>query len=124
MRRDECRLKEKISAVAICTMLFALCASASAQQSSKIKQIVIVSSYSGSADQDRINAFRKGLRELGYTEGTNVVIEYRRYGGLNRKDREAKIAADLPSLRADVIVVSVVRISHARSNKQMLRFRL
>jgi putative tryptophan/tyrosine transport system substrate-binding protein len=106
MRRDECRLKEKISAVAICTMLFALCASASAQQSSKIKQIVIVSSYSGSADQDRINAFRKGLRELGYTEGTNVVIEYRRYGGLNRKDREAKIAADLPSLRADVIVVS------------------
>jgi putative tryptophan/tyrosine transport system substrate-binding protein len=88
-------------------MLFGLCFPAAAQQSRKVNRIVVVSSYAGSADdQERMDAFRKGLRDLGYTEGTNVVIEYRRYGGLNRKDREAKIATELPSLKADVIVVS------------------
>jgi len=48
------------------------------------------------------DAFRKGLRELGYVEGQNIRVEYRYAGG--SADRLAELAADLVNLRVDVIV--------------------
>src|ERR1043166_2892713 len=92
--------------VAIIVIMLAAAFNAEAQQSRKAKRIVIVSAYSDSSDEDRIEAFRKGLRDLGYTDGSNVVIGYWNYGGLSGKDREARVAAELPTLEADVIVVS------------------
>ena len=50
-----------------------------------------------------ITAFRQGLRELGYTEGQNIVIEYRFTHGV--LDRVPKIAAELIRLKVDVLVV-------------------
>jgi len=50
-------------------------------------------------------AFRHGLRELGWTEGQNITIEYRYANGNN--DRLPKLAAELVRLKVDVIVVSV-----------------
>jgi putative ABC transport system substrate-binding protein len=47
-------------------------------------------------------AFRQGLRELGYVEGSNVVIEYREAGG--REERLLPLAAELVALKVDVIV--------------------
>ena len=58
-------------------MLFALCLSAQAQQPGKIPRIgFLVSGFPSSAAR-RIQAFQQGLRELGYVEGKNIVIEYR-----------------------------------------------
>ena len=58
-------------------MLFALCVSAEAQQPTKIPRIGLPKCYPASAIATRIEAFRQGLRELGYVEGKNIVIEWR-----------------------------------------------
>ena len=50
-------------------------------------------------------AFRQGLRDLGWVEGTNVTIEYRYAGG--RNGRLAELVSELIELKVDVIVVSV-----------------
>jgi putative ABC transport system substrate-binding protein len=55
-------------------MLFALCASAEAQQPTKIPRIGYLGGASSSAVSARIEALRQGLRELGYVEGKNIVI--------------------------------------------------
>src|SRR2546426_2005238 len=54
----------------------------------------------GSAGTD--SAFRQGLRELGYVEGQNIIIEYRYAEG--RAERLPDLAAELVSLKVDVIV--------------------
>jgi putative tryptophan/tyrosine transport system substrate-binding protein len=55
-----------------------------------------------SATSARIEAFRQGLRELGYVEGKNVVVEYRYAEG--KADRERELAAELVRVKVDVIV--------------------
>jgi putative ABC transport system substrate-binding protein len=87
-------------------MLLALYQSVEAQQTKKLARILVVSSYAKSADQTRIDALRRGLRDVGYREGVNLVIEYRWYGDVRRTDRQSKIASDLSGVDADVIVVS------------------
>ena len=58
-------------------MLFALSFAAEAQQPTKIPRIGFLGATSASALAARIEAFRQGLRELGYVEGKNIVIEWR-----------------------------------------------
>jgi putative ABC transport system substrate-binding protein len=70
-------MKNSIITLALCAMLFALCFSASAQQAAKIPRIGWLSASSLSASSGRTEAFRQGLRELGYIEGTNIIIEWR-----------------------------------------------
>ena len=52
----------------------------------------------------RIEAFRQGLRELGYVEGKNIVIEWRYAEG--KLDRIPALAAELVRLKVDVIVTA------------------
>jgi len=52
----------------------------------------------------RIEAFRLGLRDLGYVEGKNIVIEYRSAEG--KPDQLAGLAAELVHLKVDLIVSS------------------
>ena len=68
---------ETVFSLALCALLLALCASAHAQQPTKVLRIGYLSANSRSAVSTRTDAFRQGLRELGYVEGKNIVIEWR-----------------------------------------------
>jgi putative tryptophan/tyrosine transport system substrate-binding protein len=71
-------------------------------QQRKIPVIGYLSGGSASAAAPRVEAFRQGLRELGYTEGQNIGIEYRYADG--NLDRMPDLAAELIRLKVDVIV--------------------
>ena len=75
---------------------------AEAQQPTKVPRIGYLSAASPSANSARIEAFRQGLRELGYVEGKNIVIEWRSAEG--KLDRLPALAAELVRLKVDVIV--------------------
>ena len=75
---------------------------AEAQQPTKIPRIGYLTGASLSAISARIEAFRQGLRELGYVEGKNIVIEWRSAEG--KLDRLPALAAELVRLKVDVIV--------------------
>jgi hypothetical protein len=82
---------------------FAMCgAVAQAQQPSKIPRIGYLSVAPFSATPARVEAFRQGLRELGYVEGKNIVIQWRSAEG--KLDRVSELAAELVCLNVDVIV--------------------
>jgi putative ABC transport system substrate-binding protein len=96
---------------ALSAMLFALCAAADAQQATKVPRIGYLTAGSLSAISARIEAFRQGLRELGYVEGENIVIEWRSVEG--KADRLPGLAAELVRLNVDVIVTAGPQVTHA-----------
>jgi putative tryptophan/tyrosine transport system substrate-binding protein len=83
--------------------LLAVAAIVEPQQQKKVPRIGFLSAFSSSSDRERIEAFRQGLRELGYMEGQNVFVEYR-YAGRKADESPAKLAAELVSLKVDLIV--------------------
>ena len=83
-------------------MLLALSFSTEAQQPTKIPRIGYLATAPASAITARVKAFRQGLRELGYVEGKNIVIE-QRYAE-DKLDRLSALAAELVSLNVDIIV--------------------
>ena len=74
---------------------------ASAQQVAKVARIGYLSINLAAAFSNLHEAFRQGLRDLGYVEGRNVVIEYRPAEGI---ERLPALAAELVALKVDVIV--------------------
>jgi putative ABC transport system substrate-binding protein len=80
-------------------MLLALSFPARAQQPKKIPRIGFLSA---TGPQPRNEAFREGLRELGYVEGQNIVIEWRFADG--KPDRISHNAAELVGLKVDIIL--------------------
>jgi putative ABC transport system substrate-binding protein len=77
---------------------------AGAQQPGKVTPIGYLSGPSLSANAARIEAFRRGLRDLSYVEGENIVIEWRSADG--KLDRLPALAAELVRLKVAVIVTS------------------
>jgi putative ABC transport system substrate-binding protein len=77
---------------------------AHAQQPKKVPRIGHLNTVTHSAIAERIEAFRQGLRELGYVEGKNIVIEWRYAEG--KLDRLPALAAELARLKVDVIVTT------------------
>ena len=69
--------KRKLGSFGLSVMLIALGVTAEAQQPKKVPRIGYLGGASLSANVTRIEAFKQGLRELGYVEGKNIVIEYR-----------------------------------------------
>jgi ABC-type uncharacterized transport system substrate-binding protein len=94
--------KSSKAIVVLCAMLVALCSSVEAQQQKKIPRIGFLGAASASANSARLKAFEQGLRELGYVEGKNIVIEYRYADG--KFDRLPALAAELVALKVDAIV--------------------
>jgi putative ABC transport system substrate-binding protein len=78
---------------ALCAMFLALCVSAEAQPPKKVPRVGFLIGGSASATSGRTEAFRQGLRELGYVEGKNIVNEYRYAEG--KLDRLPALAAEL-----------------------------
>src|ERR1700675_4612354 len=74
---------------------------AEAQQAAKIARIGYLATNLA-ATPHLPEAFRQGLRDLGYVEGRNVVIEYRSAEG--KPERYPALAAELVALKVDVIV--------------------
>ena len=73
-----------------------------AQQPTRIPTIGLLVGVSRSAHLAHTEAFRQGLRELGYVEGKNVIIEYRYAGG--ELERTPSLAAELVRLKVNVIM--------------------
>jgi len=97
-------MKKIFIRLVLSAMLLALCFPAQAQQPTKILRIGFLGVTSPSTISARIEAFRQGLREFGYVEGKNIVIEYRYAEG--KLDRLPALAAELVHLKADVIVTA------------------
>ncbi len=103
-KKREKFMKKKVIGLALGAMLFALSFPVEAQQAQKIPRIGYLTSVSPATDSSRSEAFRQGLRELGYVEGKNIVIEYRyAEGELNRLPG---LADELVQLKVDLIVAS------------------
>jgi putative ABC transport system substrate-binding protein len=83
----------------LCFLLFAVAAPASAQQTKKVPRIGYLRFIEVPALDE---AFRNGLKDLGYIEGQNIHVEYRYAGG--SVERLAEFAAELVHLKVDVIV--------------------
>jgi len=82
--------------------LIVFCPSAKAQQPKTTARIGFLGATSSSVEAARIEAFRDGLRELGYVEGKNTVIEWRWAEG--KLERLPMLATELVRLNVDVIV--------------------
>ena len=103
-------MKNLLRLTVIVAALAGLAAGAPAQQQ-KVPKIGVLVSSSPSANAARDEALRQGLRELGYTEGRNVMLEYRYADG--KLDRLTGLAAELVRLNADVIVAGGTRVAVA-----------
>jgi len=96
--------QHSVLVVALCAVFLAFCASAEAQQPTKIPRLGFLSATSPDANSARIAAFRQGLHDAGYMEGKNILIEWRWAEG--HFDRLPSLAAELVRLNVDVIVSS------------------
>lgn len=86
----------------LCALMFALGAIAAAQEPRKMARVGYLAAVSASADAPRLEAFRRGLRELGYVEGQNIQIEYRHESSDFK--RLPGLATELINLDIDVLV--------------------
>jgi putative ABC transport system substrate-binding protein len=104
VERAEKNMKRKIAGLTLCAMLLALSSTVEAQQPGKVPRIGYLSGSSLSTDAARVAAFHHGLRDIGYVEGKNIVIEWR--SGEGKLDRNLAHAAELVRLKVDVIVAA------------------
>jgi ABC-type uncharacterized transport system substrate-binding protein len=95
-------MKKTITVLTLCSMLLAPCLPAEAQQPTKLPRIGYLALISLSSIPGCIGAFRQGLRELGYVEGKNIVIEWRSAEG--KLDHLPALAAELVRIKVDIIV--------------------
>ena len=97
-------MRKNVMRLTLCAMLFALCFSASAQQSKKVSRIGYLASFDPAFESARAEAIRLALRGLGYIEGQNITTEYRYAEG--KYDRLPELAAELVRLKVDIIVAA------------------
>lgn len=101
----------------LCTLaggLFSPLRVAEAQQTGKVYRIGYLGPSSATAVSRFTESFRQGLRELGWVEGQNIVIEYRFAEG--QFDRLPDLAAELVRLKVDVIVAIPTHAAVAAKN--------
>ena len=95
-------MKKTIGISLLVTALLLTVSIVEAQQAKKVPRIGFLGSGSPSTNPDFREAFRQGLRDLGYIEGKNIVIEYMWAEG--KFDRLPELAAELVRLKVDIIL--------------------
>jgi putative ABC transport system substrate-binding protein len=109
--------KAGVLSIRFVMVLLAVAVMAEAQQPKKVPRVGYLATNSLSVISARVEAFRQGLRDLGYVEGKNIVIEWRSAEG--KQDRVPALAAELVRLKVDVIVTagpSVIRTAQEATN--------
>ena len=100
--RHEATSNRKFISIVLGALLLAFNYSAEGQQPKKVPRIGYLINSPLAASAEFQDAFRQGLRDLGYIEGKNIVIEWR--SGEQGRDRQRAIAAEFVRLNVDVIV--------------------
>jgi putative ABC transport system substrate-binding protein len=100
-----------IFGVSLWALLLALGVPVEAQQPKKIVRVGYLAAVSAAADAPRFEAFRQGLHELGYSEGENLLIEFRHEGG--GCGRLPELAAELVGHKPDVLVAVTTNAAQA-----------
>jgi putative ABC transport system substrate-binding protein len=95
-------MTQNVLRFALSVMLLALSFPAEAQQPGKVYRLGYLSAQSPSAESSVLDTFRHALRDLGYMDGNNLVIEYRFAEG--KLDRLPDLASELVRLKVDVMV--------------------
>ncbi len=90
------------ASILVAVVMLAVAVLAEAQQPKKVPRIGYLTNTPVSAASASREAFRRALREVGYVEGENIIIEWR--SGEGNRDRQRALAADLVRLKIDVIV--------------------
>jgi putative ABC transport system substrate-binding protein len=103
-RKSKIQNRKLVGIVALVVAFAMAGAVAQAQQSAQVPRIGFLASGSSSSFSSQTEAFRQGLRQLGYVEGQNIVIEYRYAEG--KTDRFADLATELIRFKVDVIVTA------------------
>jgi putative ABC transport system substrate-binding protein len=106
--------KAAAPSILIAVILLAVAVVAQAQLPARILRIGILINTTASLQSTQVEAFRRRLRELGYVEGKNILIEYRYAEG--KLERLPDLAAELVRLKVDVIVASAPRAVFAAKN--------
>ena len=102
-------MRKLIAALAALVLVSLLAHTAEAQQAGKVYRIGYLAARS--ALEPRDEAFRQGLRDLGYVEGKNIIIEYRFGGG--KREQIPNLAAELVRLKVDIIVAPGTPVAQA-----------
>ena len=95
-------MKKTCICIALSALFFALSVPVYAQLPKKVPTIGLLSALSPAVVSIWVQAFQRGLRDLGYVEGKNIVFEWRWAEG--KADRVPELAAELAKLKVDVIV--------------------
>jgi putative ABC transport system substrate-binding protein len=91
--------------VLVTFFLLGTCFLAEAQQAAKVPRIGYVTAIGDpKTPGPQVEAFRQGLRDLGYLEGKNILVEYRSTEG--KADRNPSLVAELVQLKVDVLVLT------------------
>jgi putative tryptophan/tyrosine transport system substrate-binding protein len=104
-------MKAKILVYALPALILTTTHLVEAQQPKKVPRIGVLSAGSPSSATHQHDAFRQGLRDLGYIEGQNIIVEYRFAEG--KIDRFPELATEMVGLKVNVIVVGGTRLTSA-----------
>jgi putative tryptophan/tyrosine transport system substrate-binding protein len=105
-------MKKKITVLTLCAVLFALNFPVEAQQQKKMPRLGYFTLSAGPSDRDE--TFKQGLRELGWVDGQNILIEYRWVAG--KTEQLAAVADELVRLKVEVIFATSAAVIQAAKN--------
>jgi hypothetical protein len=106
-RRQVLRAYTLITVLILLPAILAAPLAAEAQQSTRVPRIGFLSAAAFHVSSPALDALRQGLRELGWVEGQDLVVDYRFAEG--RSDRLPYLAAELVQLKVDIIVAEATQ---------------